>query len=76
MNEGVTGLMPPLVALLLTTLVSNIPEIAQAVAATIKMTQGIALTGDDHAALGKAIETAHRTVLGVIPTQPPSPSAS
>ena len=74
MNEGVTGLMPPLVALLLTTLVSNIPEIAQAVAATIKMTQGIALTSDDHTALGKAIETAHRVVLS-IPT-PPSPSAS
>lgn len=83
MSEEVTGLMPPMVAMLLTTLVQHIPEIASAVAATIKMTQGIALQPSDHAAIGKALETAHRLALAprqgiamTIPTPPPSPSAS
>lgn len=64
MNEGVTGLMPPLAALLLSTVVQHIPEVATAVAALLKMSQGIALQQADHVALGKALETAHRMALG------------
>lgn len=79
-DDEVTGLMPPIIATLLSVLLQG-TEAASAVTALIKLTRGIQLDTGDHTALGAAIEMAHKRILSVprgipmsIPPIPPAPN--
>lgn len=59
--------MTPLIIAMLTAIVQGLPEIETAVAALIRMSQGQPLRETEMAALGAAMEDAHRRAQGEAP---------
>lgn len=53
--------MPQIAISILLALVQNLPAIAAGVNVVLKLARGEELTPADHAALGQAVEAAHKT---------------
>lgn len=65
--------MNPILALLLSAVVKG-TDMEPGIVALIKLASGLALAADDHSAIGRAMELAHRRLdAGMRPSQPPPP---